>query len=82
MKVFDEHFVERLLEGVKEKVKWTYENGVYFFSNYFFYSGINHLFLEKNRKSLSFFFFKISCFNFCPLTYVTPVIVPKFKKNL
>jgi hypothetical protein len=33
MKVFDEHFVESLLEGVKEKVKWTYENGVYFFSN-------------------------------------------------
>jgi len=33
MKVFDEHFVESLLKGVKEKVKWAYENGVYFFSN-------------------------------------------------
>jgi hypothetical protein len=32
MKVFDEHFVESLLEGVKEKVKWTNEDGVYFFS--------------------------------------------------
>ncbi len=31
MKEFDENFVESLLEGVKEKVKWTYENGVYFF---------------------------------------------------
>ncbi len=33
MKVFDEHFVESLLEGVKEKVKWTYEDGFYIFSN-------------------------------------------------
>jgi hypothetical protein len=33
MKVFDEDFVESLLEGVKEKDKWTYENGVYFFSD-------------------------------------------------
>jgi hypothetical protein len=36
---------------------------------------MNNLFLEKKLKSLSFFFFKISCFNFCPLTYVTPVIL-------
>jgi hypothetical protein len=28
----DEHFVESLLEGVKEKVKWIGQNGVYFLS--------------------------------------------------
>ena len=32
MKEFDEHFVESLLEGVKAKVKWIGENGVYFLS--------------------------------------------------
>jgi hypothetical protein len=31
MNEFDEHFVESLLEGVKAKVKWIGENGVYFF---------------------------------------------------
>ncbi len=29
MKEFDENFVESLLEGVKAKVKWIGENGVY-----------------------------------------------------
>ena len=29
IKEFDEHFVESLLEGVKAKVKWIDENGVY-----------------------------------------------------
>jgi hypothetical protein len=57
MKEFDEHFVESLLEGVKAKVKWIGENGVYFLSKYFFYLEMNNLFLEKNRKSLSFFFY-------------------------
>ena len=32
MKEFDAHFVESLLEGVKEKVKCIGENGVYFLS--------------------------------------------------
>jgi len=32
MKEFDENFVESLLEGVKAKVKWIGENGVYFLS--------------------------------------------------
>ena len=32
LKEFDEHFVESLLEGVKAKVKWIGENGVYFLS--------------------------------------------------
>jgi hypothetical protein len=30
MKEFDENFVESLLEGLKAKVKWIGENGVYF----------------------------------------------------
>jgi hypothetical protein len=30
MKEFDKYFVESLLEGVKAKVKWIGENGVYF----------------------------------------------------
>jgi hypothetical protein len=32
MKELDKHFVESLLEGVKAKVKWIGENGVYFLS--------------------------------------------------
>jgi hypothetical protein len=32
MKEFDENFVESLLEGVKAKVKWIGEMGVYFLS--------------------------------------------------
>ena len=31
MKKFDKNFVESLLEGVKAKVKWIGDNGVYFF---------------------------------------------------
>ena len=31
MKEFHKHIVESLLEGVKSKVKWIGENGVYFF---------------------------------------------------
>jgi hypothetical protein len=37
MKEFDENFVESLLEGVKVKVKWIVENGVYFLSKKFFF---------------------------------------------
>jgi hypothetical protein len=36
MKEFDENFVESLLEGVKAKVKWIGENGVYSLTKYFF----------------------------------------------
>ena len=32
MKEFHIHFVESLLEGIKAKVKWIGENGVYFLS--------------------------------------------------
>ena len=32
MKEFDKHFVESLLEGVKAKVKWIGEIGIYFLS--------------------------------------------------
>jgi len=32
MKEFHKHFVESLLEGVKDEVKWIGENGVYFLS--------------------------------------------------
>ncbi len=43
---------------------------------HFFYSGMNNLFLEKKGKTLSFFFLeKISGFNSCPLSYVSPVII-------
>ena len=31
MKEFHKHIVESLLEGIKAKVKWIGENGVYFF---------------------------------------------------
>ena len=31
MKEFHKHIVESLLRGVKSKVKWIGENGVYFF---------------------------------------------------
>jgi hypothetical protein len=32
MEEFHIHFVESLLEGIKAKVKWIGENGVYFLS--------------------------------------------------
>jgi hypothetical protein len=32
MKELDKHFVESFLQGVKAKVKWIGENGVYFLS--------------------------------------------------
>ncbi len=36
---------------------------------------MNYLFLEKKTEVVIFFLFKISGFNFCPLSYVTPVII-------
>jgi hypothetical protein len=58
MKKFLKHFVESLLEGVKAKVKWIRENGVYFYLNNYFYLEMNNLYLEKKTEVfiLSFFF--------------------------